>query len=278
MKIRLFCVILLSAFFGAAGLGQMPHYLTYQTIVTTEKGNLINAHKCKVTFSIYEDETGGNPIWQETQILTIKKGVLSAVLGKIEPFNFTFDRIYWLGISLKGERELKPRTILTTAAYSFTAMSVNGAYNIFPSDGNVGIGTKIPNAKLEVNGMIHSSSGGYQFPDGSVQTSAANFNADEDTIVIKSLDKVIKIVAGSNAIILDPVKGLIIQCENIAIQSRNETNITSANTSIKADKDILLKGLNVSSEADVNVQVKGKMINVKSSGPHTIQGLPVMIN
>lgn len=39
-------------------------------------------------------------------------------------------------------------------------------------NGNVGIGTTNPNSPLEVNGMIHSTSNGYKFPDGSVQTTA----------------------------------------------------------------------------------------------------------
>lgn len=36
----------------------------------------------------------------------------------------------------------------------------------------VGIGTTTPNSKLEVNGMIHSTSGGITYPDGTTQTTA----------------------------------------------------------------------------------------------------------
>ena len=38
--------------------------------------------------------------------------------------------------------------------------------------GNVGIGTSSPNSKLEVDGTVHSTSGGFKFPDGSLQTTA----------------------------------------------------------------------------------------------------------
>jgi hypothetical protein len=278
MKIRLFSIIFILSIFCSVSFGQIVQFLTFQTILTNEKGILINKHKCKVTFKIYEDETGGNPIWKETQRVTLKKGVLSVVLGRIEPFNFVFDRIYWLGISLKDDNELKPRRPLTTAAYSFTAMGVIGESNIFPSQGNVGIGVKDPKSKLEVDGMIHSASGGYQFPDGSVQTSAANLNSNSDSIIIKSRDKVIKIIAGNNAIILDPEKGLILECDNFTIQSKNEANISASNASINADNDVKIKGFNVSNEAQLKVDVKGMRIDVKSSGINTIQGAPVMIN
>jgi hypothetical protein len=39
--------------------------------------------------------------------------------------------------------------------------------------GNVGIGTSNPGQKLEVAGQVYSSTGGFRFPDGSVQTTAA---------------------------------------------------------------------------------------------------------
>jgi hypothetical protein len=38
--------------------------------------------------------------------------------------------------------------------------------------GNLGIGTLNPDAPLTVSGLIHSTSGGIKFPDGSVQTTA----------------------------------------------------------------------------------------------------------
>lgn len=278
MRKRTFTVFFLLSIFCFSSYGQIAKFLSFQTILANKKGILINENKCKVIFKIYEEESGGDPIWEETHKLTIKKGALSVILGNVEPFTFTFDKIYWLGISLNNDREFKPRTPLPAAAYSFTAMSVIGESNIFPSEGNVGIGTMNPKTKLEVDGMIHTTSGGFQFPDGTVQTTAANLDADTDSIIIKSPDKVIKIIAGNNAIILDPDKGLILECDNFTIQSKNEANISASNTSINADNDVKIKGFNVSHEARLKVDVKGTAINVGSSGMNTIKGAPVMIN
>ena len=40
-------------------------------------------------------------------------------------------------------------------------------------DGNVGIGTSTPDTQLAVAGVVHSTEGGFMFPDGSVQTTAS---------------------------------------------------------------------------------------------------------
>jgi len=56
---------------------------------------------------------------------------------------------------------------------SFTSAGVARDLYLNPAGGNVGIGTTSPLQKLDVAGAIRSSSGGFVFPDGTVQTTAA---------------------------------------------------------------------------------------------------------
>jgi hypothetical protein len=68
---------------------------------------------------------------------------------------------------------------VATFTHGTTALYTNGAERVrINSAGNVGIGTLNPTHKLDVAGPIRSSSGGYVFPDGSVQTTAAAGGVD----------------------------------------------------------------------------------------------------
>jgi Chaperone of endosialidase len=61
----------------------------------------------------------------------------------------------------------------------FAANAGGGPSAIFQG-GNVGIGTQTPGEKLSVNGRVYSTFGGFRFPDGSVQeTAAANWLQNE---------------------------------------------------------------------------------------------------
>jgi predicted heme/steroid binding protein len=74
--------------------------------------------------------------------------------------------------SFSGGFQFPDGTIQATAAAA--SPWVAGASNaIYYSAGNVGIGTTTPAFPLAVNGVVQSLAGGFKFPDGTTQTSAA---------------------------------------------------------------------------------------------------------
>ncbi|TGE24309.1 hypothetical protein E5K00_03585 [Hymenobacter aquaticus] len=64
-----------------------------------------------------------------------------------------------------------------TALGAFVTLT-NSNTVVLGNDANVGIGTSSPTQKLEVAGTVYSSSGGFRFPDGTTQTTAAGSTAN----------------------------------------------------------------------------------------------------
>jgi len=67
---------------------------------------------------------------------------------------------------------------ITVDASSITSSqwTTNGANINYAPTGNVGIGAPSPSYKLDVGGQVRSATGGFVFPDGTVQTTAATGN------------------------------------------------------------------------------------------------------
>ena len=65
-----------------------------------------------------------------------------------------------------------PNQTLSTADFEIYSATAIATYLTIQNNGNVGIGTTSPGEKLTVAGTIHSTSGGFKFPDGITQTIA----------------------------------------------------------------------------------------------------------
>jgi hypothetical protein len=164
-----FKVILTSfilCFFFSTGFTQIPLTMSYQGTLTNDTGQPVANGDYSMTFRIYEVASGGSSIWEETQTVPVTDGIFNAILGSSNPLDITFDNTYWLGVTVAEGDELQPRVELTSSAYSLNAHHVSGTSNVFPGDGNVGIGIKNPAAKLEVDGNWSLGITGI-FPDGS---------------------------------------------------------------------------------------------------------------
>ena len=74
-----------------------------------------------------------------------------------------------LGLEEETDPEVGTNVMGYVAKWTGAALEKGTIYD----NGNVGIGTAAPNSKLEVAGVIHSTTGGVKFPDGTTQVSAA---------------------------------------------------------------------------------------------------------
>lgn len=123
--------------------------LSIQGVMRDQLGNTVNDGSYSINFSLHDAVTDGNQLWSETiSDVNVKFGVYSVDLGAVNSMaNLSFTSDTWLGIAINGQSEISTRIKLGNSPY---ALSANGSENIFSSGGNVGIGTKTPDANLVV--------------------------------------------------------------------------------------------------------------------------------
>ncbi len=110
----------------------VPQKINYQAVLLDEVGDPVT-DPVNLTFSIYDQETGGSPLWTQTLngVQPDANGQFSVILG--EDMNWiTHDVLtggqLWLGIQVQGDaEEMSPRTEMVSAAYSFRVNTVDQA-------------------------------------------------------------------------------------------------------------------------------------------------------
>jgi len=91
-----------------------------------------------VTFALYAEQTGGAPLWQETQNLTADSGGhYSALLGSTKNDGlpaelFTSEQAHWVGVQVEGQPE-QPRALLVSTPYALKAVDAETIGGLPPS-------------------------------------------------------------------------------------------------------------------------------------------------
>lgn len=111
------CAALLLLLACPAG-GQIPPKMNYQVMLTNDMDEPLPDQDVTLHFSIFDVFEGGLPLWSEGQDAhTNSIGVVSVVLGAVNPIDIDFDIPLWLEVEVDGE-VLSPRRELTAAPYA----------------------------------------------------------------------------------------------------------------------------------------------------------------
>lgn len=110
----------------------VPPMINYQGKLTKPTGALIVDTTVTMEFKIYDDSTGGNVLWQETQNnVKVELGIFNVLLGSVTPIpDSAFDgNIKYLGVKIGDEPEMTPRKPILSVGYAMKAGNAREVYH-----------------------------------------------------------------------------------------------------------------------------------------------------
>jgi len=128
-----------SASSTASSSSALPRLVRFAGTVKDLRGTPLTG-AVGVTFALYSAETGGSPLWLETQNVTAdSSGHYTALLGSTKPDGlpadlFTSEQARWVGVQVSGQGQTEqPRTLLVSAPYALKAGDAETVGGLPPS-------------------------------------------------------------------------------------------------------------------------------------------------
>jgi len=132
MKRYSVCSILAASVWVCAAAGQtppaasaVPRLVRFSGTANDARGNPVGG-VAGITFALYSEQTGGAPLWMETQNVQVGPGghysvLLGATKSEGLPADlFTTAQARWVGVAVEGQAE-QPRVLLVSAPYALKA-------------------------------------------------------------------------------------------------------------------------------------------------------------
>jgi hypothetical protein len=108
----------------------VPRLVKFSGLLKDASGNLLT-NTVGITFAIYSEQSGGVPLWQETQNVQFSQGRYTVFLGDSKSTGipaelFASGQPRWLGVKplLSGEEE-QPRVLLASVPYALKAVDAD---------------------------------------------------------------------------------------------------------------------------------------------------------
>jgi hypothetical protein len=116
----------------------LPRLVRFGGIVKDLNGKPITG-VVGITFALYSEQSGGAPLWIETQNVTADgNGHYAVLLGATKPDRlpaelFTSEQARWVGVQVAGQAEEQPRVLLVSAPYALKAGDAETVGGLPPS-------------------------------------------------------------------------------------------------------------------------------------------------
>src|SRR5580700_7083102 len=115
----------------------LPRLMRFSGTANDARGNPVTG-VAGITFALYAEQTGGAPLWRETQNVQAGAGghytvLLGAAKSEGLPADlFSAEQAHWVGVSVEGQAE-QPRILLVSAPYALKAGDAETLSGLPPS-------------------------------------------------------------------------------------------------------------------------------------------------
>ena len=159
-RISLFICLLWFCFIVSAS-AQIPHTMNYQGSLKDAGGTPVTSTSgLSMTFALYDSQTGGNNLWEETiNDVKVTNGIYSVILGQANALStLAFDTTYYLELRV-GNEVLTPRQPLTSVPYALNAARCTSATTPAAATGSLTYSWKNASTVTVLTGQVMTADG-----------------------------------------------------------------------------------------------------------------------